>query len=152
MAKPFNLQPLLDLMQTRADEKTRQLGQLIAAEQSAKSRLQLLEQYREEYSQKLREAIGQGLTPMALRNYQDFIARIDEAIEQQRLAVARSEQNTSAGQAEWQEQNRRLKAIDTLSQRHDARERYREGRQDQKQMDEFTARKYAGKADQETDE
>ncbi|MGE5491973.1 MAG: flagellar export protein FliJ, partial [Actinomycetota bacterium] len=129
MAKTFSLQPLLELMQTRADEKTRQLGQLIAAEQNAKSRLQLLEQYREEYAQKMREAISQGLTPMALRNYQDFIGRIDEAIQQQRQVVARSEQNTANGQAEWREQNKKLKAIDTLSQRHDARERYRENRQ-----------------------
>ncbi|HZX30401.1 MAG TPA: flagellar export protein FliJ [Rhodocyclaceae bacterium] len=148
MAKPFNLQPLLDLMQTRADEKTRQLGQLISAEQNAKSRLQLLEQYREEYAQKMREAISQGLTPMALRNYQDFIGRIDEAIQQQGQVVARSEQNTAAGQAEWREQNKKLKAIDTLSQRHDARERYRENRQDQKLMDEFTARKFGTKSEE----
>lgn len=146
MAKTFNLQPLLDLMQTRADEKTRQLGQLIAAEQNAKSRLELLEQYREEYAQKMREAISQGLTPMALRNYQDFIGRIDEAIQAQSQVVARSEQNTAAGQAEWREQNKKLKAIDTLSQRHDARERYRENRQDQKLMDEFTARKFSTKS------
>lgn len=151
MAKPFSLQPLLELMQTRADEKTRQLGQLIAAEQSAKSRLQLLEQYREEYSQKMRNAIGEGLTPMALRNYQDFIARIDEAIDQQRQAVNRSQQNTATGQAEWREQNQRLKAIDTLSQRHDARERYRENRQDQKLMDEFTARQFTDKANRDKD-
>lgn len=142
MAKPFNLQPLLELMQTRTDEASRRLGQLIAAEQSAKSRLELLEQYREDYAQKLREAIATGVTQLILRNYQDFLARIDEAIDQQRQAVLHSQQNTAAGQAHWREQNQRLKAIDTLSQRHDARERYREGRLDQKQQDEFSARKF----------
>lgn len=150
MAKAFNLQPLLEIMQTRVDEKTRQLGHLIAAEQNARSRLQLLEQYRDEYSQKLRNAIGQGLTPLALRNYQDFISRIDEAIAQQARAVAYSAQSTVNGQAQWREQNQRLKAIDTLSQRHDARERYRENRAEQKQMDEFTSRKYSQGSDVET--
>lgn len=143
MAKPFTLQPLLELMQTRTDEATRQLGQLIAAEQSAKSRLQLLEQYREEYAQRLRDAISTGLTQLALRNYQDFLARIDEAITQQKQAVAQSERSTAAGQEQWREQNKRLKAIDTLSQRHDARERYRENKQDQKLQDEFSTRKYS---------
>lgn len=152
MANPFNLQPLLELMQTRADEATRQLGQLIAAEQSAKSRLQLLEQYRDEYAQRLRDVIGQGLTQITLRNYQDFLARIDEAIEQQKLAVTQSEQSTVAGQAQWREQNTRLKAIDTLSQRHDARERDRENRLDQKQQDEFAARKYARQNPKDTDQ
>lgn len=151
MAKPFNLQPLLELMQTRSDEASRQLGQLIAAEQSARSRLQLLEQYREEYVQKLRGSIAQGVTPLALRNFQDFLARIDEAIGQQRQVVTRSERSTAAGQAEWREQNKRLKAIDTLSQRHEARERYREGRIEQKQQDEFVTRKYGPSGKPETD-
>jgi flagellar FliJ protein len=142
MAQPFTLQPLLDIMQTRSDEATRRLGQLIAAEQSAKSRLQMLEQYREEYAQKLRDAIAQGITQLVLRNYQDFLGRIDEAIQQQALAVAQSEHSTAAGQAHWQEQNKRLKAIDTLSQRHDNRERYRENKLEQKLQDEFSSRKY----------
>lgn len=142
MAKPFNLQPLLDLMQERTDEATRQLGKLIAAEQSARSRLQLLEQYRDEYAQKMRDAIAAGITQMMLRNYQDFLARIEEAVEQQAQAVANSERNTAAGQEHWKHQNKRLKAIDTLAQRHDERERQRENKQEQKLLDEFTTRRF----------
>lgn len=143
MAQPFSLQPLLEVMQTRTDEATRQLGKLIAAEQSQRSRLQMLEQYRDEYAQRLREAAMQGVTRLVLLNYQDFLARIDEAIKQQRIAVENSETSTKAGQEHWQNQNKQLKAIDTLSQRHDARERYRENRQDQKLQDEFSSRKYS---------
>ena len=142
MPQTFSLQPLLDLMQTRTDEATRTLGKLIAAEQSQRSRLQMLEQYREEYAQRLREAVAQGITRLVMLNYQDFLARIDEAIEQQRIAVQDSERNTKAGQVHWQSQNKQLKAIDTLSQRHDARERYRENKIEQKLQDEFSTRKY----------
>lgn len=151
MAQPFSLQPLLEIMQNRTDEATRRLGQLIAAEQSAKSRLQMLEQYRDEYAQKLREAIAQGITQMVLRNYQDFLARIEEAIMQQGMAVKNSEQSTAVGQAHWKAQNKQLKAIDTLSQRHDTRERYRENKLEQKLQDEFSARKYAVKDNNEQD-
>jgi flagellar FliJ protein len=143
MAQPFSLQPLLEIMQSRTDEATRRLGQLIAAEQSQKSRLQMLEQYRAEYAQQMSEATTRGVTRQVLHNYQDFLCRIDGAIEQQRIAVQNSENGTKAGQENWQEQNKRLKAIDTLSQRHDARERYREGRQEQKLQDEFSSRKYS---------
>lgn len=141
MAKPFSLQPLLEIMQTRADDATRRLGQLIAEEQNAKSRLQLLEQYRSEYVSRFSQAASQGLSPLAWRNYQDFIGRIDEAISQQRQVVVSSERNTVNGQVQWQEQNKKLKAIDALSDRHDARERYREGKAEQKEQDEFAARK-----------
>lgn len=146
MAQPFTLQPLLEIMQTRTDEATRKLGQLIAAEQSQRSRLQMLEQYREEYAQRMRQATAEGITRLVLHNYQDFLGRIDEAIEQQRIAVRNSEDSTKAGQEQWKSQNKQLKAIDTLSQRHDARERYRESKQDQKLQDEFSTRKY-GTAD-----
>ncbi len=142
MAQAFTLQPLLELMQTRSDEATRNLGKLISAEQNARSRLQMLEDYRAEYANRLREESEQGLTRLKLQNYQDFLARIDEAIAQQRLAVKESEQSTAAGQAQWKEQNKRLKAIDTLSQRHDARERVRDGKLEQKLQDEFSSRKY----------
>jgi len=150
MTQAFSLQPLLEIMQTRTDEATRKLGHLIAAEQNQRSRLQMLEQYREEYAQRLREVTAEGVTRIILRNYQDFLVRIDEAITQQRTAVEASERSTQAGKEHWQAQNKQLKAIDTLSLRHDARERYRENRLDQKLQDEYTSRKYSVKGEQES--
>lgn len=143
MTQAFSLQPLLEVMQTRADEATRKLGQLIAAEQSQRSRLQMLEQYRDEYAQRMLEATASGITRLILLNYQEFLARIDEAITQQRTAVESSERSTKVGQGHWQDQNKQLKAIDALSLRHDARERYRENKHEQKLQDEFSTRKYS---------
>ena len=151
MAKAFSLQPLLELMQTRSDEATRRLGQLIAAEQDAKSRLQMLEQYRAEYAEKLNLAITNGLTPLVLRNYQDFLGRIEEAITQQNRIVSQSASNAATGKQQWQEQNKRLKAIDTLSVRHDARERIVDGKREQKALDEYTTRRFAVPRDSESD-
>lgn len=143
MARPFSLQPLLELMQERTDDASRQLGQLIAAEQNARSRLELLEQYRNEYAERMLTAASEGISPLSLANYREFMGRIDEAIEQQRQNVRNSELNTAQGQEDWKAANQKLKALDTLSQRHDARERYREAKQDQKLQDEFSSRKYA---------
>ncbi len=147
MAQTFSLQPLLELMQSRTDEATRKLGQLLAVEQNQRSRLQMLEQYREEYAQRMSDAVRQGLTPTALQNFQSFIFRIDDAITQQRVVVENSEKSTRQGQQQWQEQNKQLKAIDTLSQRHELRERYRENRSDQKLQDEFAARRFHNEED-----
>ena len=142
MSKEFSLQPLLELMQTRTDEATRRLGQLIASEQSAKSRLQLLEQYREEYNQRFREAAQLGLSPQSWSNYQEFLGRIDEAVQQQRTVVAGAERHTASGQEHWREQNKRLKAIDTLSLRHQAEELRTESRREQKQQDELSSNRF----------
>lgn len=142
MAQIFPLQNLLELMQSRSDEATRKLGQLIAAEQSQRSRLDMLEQYRDEYAQRLRDAISQGITQLSLRNYQNFLGRIDDAIFQQRQVVQNSERSTKTGQEHWHDQNKRLKAINTLSVRHDIKIRELENKQEQKILDEFSSRKY----------
>jgi flagellar FliJ protein len=142
MPEKFTLQPLLDLMRDRTDEATRQLGQLIAAEQNAKGRLQLLSQYREEYAQRFRDAQVEGLTLQRWQNYEDFLSKIDEAITQQGNIVAASEQNTAAGQQHWQEQHTRMKAIDTLSVRHWKAQDKKANKLEQKQLDEFASRSF----------
>ncbi len=140
MAKPFALQTVLDLMQRRADEATQQLARLIAAEQDAKTKLQLLADYREEYARRFQASAQEGLTPQQWRNFQDFLARLDDAIAQQRDVVARSRNNTVAGQQAWQAQQVKLKAMDTLSSRHQQSETRKELRQEQKLVDEIAAR------------
>ncbi len=142
MSTNFSLQPLLELMRDRTDEATRRLGQLVAAEQNARSRLDLLTQYREEYVQRFRDAQTQGLTLQAWQNYQDFIAKIDVAITQQAEMVQASAQNTAAGQEHWKTQNTKLKAIDTLALRHQHAQQRKELRQEQKQQDEYVTRRY----------
>jgi flagellar protein FliJ len=151
MARNFSLQPLLDLMRDRTDEATRQLGRLIAAEQNARSRLEMLEQYRAEYAERLRASIAEGLTVQAINNYQEFLQRIDTAIEQQTRQVQLSEDETGRGKQNWQEQNSRLKAIDTLSLRHDCKVRAQENKQEQKLLDEFTSRQFNRKRIEDED-
>jgi flagellar FliJ protein len=141
MTKPFSLQAVLDLMQTRADEATRDLARLIAAEQDAQSKLDLLSQYREEYARRFQASAQAGISPLQWKNFQDFLNRLDEAIGQQQGVVAHSRNNTAAGQAHWQEQRLRLKAIDTLSVRHRSTELSLELRREQKLCDEFAGRK-----------
>ena len=141
MTKPFSLQTILELMQTRADDATRDLARLIAAERDAKNKLDMLSQYRDEYANRFRDAAQKGLTRREWQNYHEFLNRIDDAIESQRKAVTQQEQNTVAGQQNWQEQRKKLKAFDTLSNRHYASENARELKQDQKAQDEFAARR-----------
>ena len=62
MTKPFALQTVLDLMQIRADEATRNLARLIGIEKDAKAKLEMLQQYRDEYATRFRESAQNGLS------------------------------------------------------------------------------------------
>lgn len=140
--KPFALQSVLDLMQTRSDDATRRLAQLITMEKDARSKFEMLKQYRDEYASRFQLAAQSGIGQREWRNYQDFLNRLDDAIDQQGQAVGLQERNTAAGQLQWQQQRSRLKAFDTLSQRHQASEVALEQRREQKVQDEFASRHY----------
>jgi len=140
VSRPFALQTVLELMRRRSDEATLSLARLLAAERDARQKLDMLLQYRDEYSARFRQAAQDGLGQPAWRNYQDFLDRLDEVIEQQTQAVGRQQADTAAGQAEWQNRRNRLQAFDTLSARHRASEERLEFRLEQKTQDEFAAR------------
>lgn len=141
MSKPFTLQAILDLMQTRADDATLRLAQLIAAERDAQGKLDMLKQYRDEYAQRFQEAAQNGLSPRDWHNYREFLGRLDEAIAQQERTVATQASNTAAGQTHWRQQRTKLKAFDTLSRRHQSSELAHALRSDQKMQDEFASRR-----------
>lgn len=146
MSRAFPLQPLLDLSQLRLDEAARKLGELIAGEQEASRRHDLLVQYREEYRTRFVRAAQEGLHPGEWQNYTRFIARLDEAISQANSARTHTRQLTVAGQEEWISKRGRVKAFDTLSDRHQSRVAYQDQRKEQKASDEHGARRHAEKS------
>jgi flagellar FliJ protein len=144
MVKPFSLQTVLELMQVRADDATHHLARLIATERDAKSKLEMLQQYRDEYANRFRQAAQNGLSQREWHNYQEFLNRLDEAIDAQRQTVALQVQHTATGQKQWQQQRTKLKAFDTLSKRHFSSENAKELKREQKTQDEFAARRKGG--------
>lgn len=140
MVKPFSLQTVLELMQARADDATQNLARLIANEKDAKAKLDMLQRYRDEYATRFRETAQNGMSPREWHNFQQFLSRLDEAIDMQRKTVATQVRNTAAGQVQWQQQRKKLKAFDALSERHFAIENAKEQKREQKIQDEFAAR------------
>jgi flagellar FliJ protein len=142
MSQKFPLQSLLDLSQLRLDEATRRLGQLISGEQEANQRLELLTQYRTEYQERFVAAAKNGLSPKEWHNFRSFLQKLDDAVSQAGVMVANSKQRKAVGQQEWLAKRGKLKAFDTLSQRHQSRVDYADNRQEQKAADEHTARRF----------
>ncbi|MDR0702971.1 MAG: flagellar export protein FliJ [Azoarcus sp.] len=150
MPKKFPLQPLLDLANTRMDELTRQLGELIASERDSQQKLELLQRYRGEYSDRFIEAARGGIGPDMMRNYSNFLGRIDEAIETQRRIVEQSRQHTTQGQQRWMAQRTKVCAFGTLSQRFQNELARKDLRQEQRNSDEQALRKFREKNDDQS--
>lgn len=143
MSRPFALQPLLDQSRSHLETATGELGKLIAHEQDSNRKLELLQAYRSEYIERFRNAVSDGLGVETLRNYGAFMARIDEAIDVQRGLLDQSQRRTSAGKEAWVTQRNRLKAFDTLHERHLEREQQQVSKLEQRASDEHTSNRYA---------
>lgn len=148
MAEPFALLPLIKLAQHQNDSATRKLGQLNKQQQSAQEKLETLQQYRKDYQARLQEATQSGINQADLRNFQQFIGKIDEAISQQLQQVEQSKISTQTGRNEFDATRRKLKSFDTLQQRHIEEQKKASEKSEQKMLDEHTGRMAAYKMKQ----
>ena len=137
MSKPFPLQTLLDLAQEGSDAAAVRLGVVNGHDRDMQKRLQLLLEYRSEYTARLARVAQAGMHSVDWRNFREFIDKIDAAIERQRELVAAARHQVETGQLHWHTQRRRLKSFDTLSQRHRSAERKSQALQEQKEQDDF---------------
>ena len=140
MAKPFSLQPLVHLAKQKNDAAIKNLGKLNQQQQSAEAKLATLQQFRRDYQEKFQEAVRNGMSPTDLRNFQDFIYRLDQAIQQQQNVTELTSHSVNNGRIELKDAQRKMQSFDTLAQRHIEVERKLEAKFEQKNQDEYSGR------------
>lgn len=136
----FRLKVVQDLAQRESDGAAVRLGALNAEAAKAEAKLNMLLGYREEYRQRFRGSVDRDVHSAGWKNFQQFLEKLDEAIEQQRAAVLACQQAVHRGQRDWRSKQKQVKAFDTLEQRHDLAQAERLKRLDQRLMDEFASR------------
>lgn len=137
MAKPFHLQPLIELAEERSQSAAQTLARLKRAWQEAELKLNQLQSYLQEYQQGLHKQTQAGFSISQWRDYQAFILKLELAIKAQTEEVGRCRTRWESGQVEWQVREREAKAYQTLRQRHELAERKADERMDQRLQDEF---------------
>ena len=145
MKNTFRLKVVQDLAIKASDDAALALGQLNAEVARQEQKLEMLIQYREDYRQRVRGTVNQDVHTAAWMNLQQFLGKLDEAIEQQRSAVGMAKAAVMRGQSDWQEKQVRVKAFDKLEQRHNAVVDGRTKKFEQRAMDEFAARGHNSK-------
>jgi flagellar protein FliJ len=145
MKNTFRLKIVQDLAIKASDDAALALGQLNAAVAKEEQKLQMLLQYREEYRERVRGTVNQDVHTAAWMNLQQFVAKLDDAIEQQRSAVGMANAAVARGQSEWQAKQVKVKAFDKLERRHNAALDERTKKFEQRATDEFAARGHNAK-------
>jgi len=134
------LATLTRLARSRTDDAARRLVELAAARENAGQQLDLLQAYRQDYLERLQSAMRLGLSAADCRNYQRFIATLDDAIAQQRAAVGQADGLLDDGRRHWRDARLRQNSLDTLAGREARRQAQAEARREQRATDEYSAR------------
>jgi flagellar protein FliJ len=132
-------------VQNLVDETERRLAQNLAAFErrvaEGEAKLQDLERYLSEYEQQFSERAAQGIGATGLRDYQAFLAKLAEAIRQQRAVVQRARDERDTERRRWQDAAKRAKALDHVVGQWHAEEQRALDRREQRESDERAQRK-----------
>jgi flagellar FliJ protein len=142
MTRKLPLDTLIDLASERTEQAARRLAELLKGHAGAADRLAVLLRYREEYLAQMHERMCAGLGASQLRNYHQFVATLDGAIEQQRKVARQADVRLAEGRSDWQANKRRLGAFDTLAARARRDEAIADGRREQREGDERAATRF----------
>jgi flagellar protein FliJ len=140
MSRATRLQPVQNL----ADDAERKAALRVAAaernQRDAETKLADLERYANDYQQQYTGRVAGGIGVTELRDYQAFLARLGEAIRQQRAIVSRARHECDAERLRWQEAAKRSKALDHVADKWRDEERRAADRTEQREIDERAQR------------
>ena len=130
----------MELAQRDTDDAAKRLGAALKAVADAEEKLTMLAGYRDEYGKRFEASQQAGITPMAYRNFQAFMEKLDNAIRGQEEVVRHSRRKSDQEKSIWQNAERKRMSYSTLNDRAQAQALKLENKRDQKAMDEHAAR------------
>jgi flagellar FliJ protein len=141
MSKAKRMQPVARIAQQNADDAARVLADSRRQLTAKQQQLDELIAYRDEYARGLEQKSKGGLTAMQMRDYNQFLSRLNLAIEQQQLALEGAYREIESSKRVWLGKHRHARAIDKVVDRHRQREQRDHARQEQQDSDEHAQRR-----------
>jgi flagellar FliJ protein len=147
MATRSALNTLIDLANKDADEAAKRLGEVLRICEEADQKLDLLQQYRDDYALRCQTSLANGISATHFNNFQVFMQKLDHAIVGQQTVVSHAKQRADQARAAWLVCEQKKMSFVTLSDRANKEDARRESWRDQKQNDEHAARTVSHKRD-----
>lgn len=140
MKRSKRMQPVHRLASERATDLARAYAARREALEQESERMVQLRGFHREYKQKLVVSAGRGIDAYRLRDYNAFLARIEEAISHQQQSLARLQAEVDGLQLTWLEQWGNARALEQLLARYHREEQRADAARDQRLHDELAQR------------
>ena len=144
MSRSSRMEPVRRVADREADGAARDYARRRDALETERSRLVQLESYREDYRRGFGACGQSGVDAHRLRDYAAFLARIDQALEQQRRSVAALETEVEGMRSRWLQRWGRARALDHLVAEYRREESRAAQRREQAAADELALRRPRG--------
>ncbi len=136
MTRSKRMQPVVKVAASKEQDAARQLGECQREIDARKARLAELIAYQTEYAHRFESSGGGGLDMARLQDYRVFLARLNDAIAQQRRLVEAAEIDYAKKKNHWLGTRQQAQAIDKVVERFKRDEVRAQGRRDQADTDE----------------
>lgn len=136
MTRSTRLQPVHAVVEDSERKIARKFAQAEHRLSEANTKLTDLERYHAEYARGFQQRAQGGIGAAGLRDYQVFLAKLNEAIKQQRAIAHRAEAERELARLEWLKAAQRTKAITHVMEKWLAEERRALERREQLETDE----------------
>lgn len=142
MKRSQRLKNIKVLAEKKEKDAASALGFLQGKIEAERQKKQQLKDYELEYHGKIAEAGREGISGASLRQYYDFMSRLNDAASQQVEHIGELEQQVDQVQQYWLKTRGELKAFESLVERAESDERLIEDKQQQKLIDELSGLSY----------
>jgi flagellar export protein FliJ len=132
-----NLAMLIELAVTSRDAAAARRAQAATSLAQAQAQLELLRGYARDYERRAQTTLTQGIDMAAQNNLRAFAAKLQQAIDAQRLEVQRRSDALAAADEELRQAHKRVKSMQALAERRLADARQALARNEQKTQDEL---------------
>ena len=136
---------LVVLHKLESDKEERLRADFLGAQQHHRlqqQKLQGLTQFRSEYMSQLMSKAQAGLSSAGFSHYQNFIAKIEQAIAQQSQTVETAKRVMQQRQQLWQQQRIRSEAVAKLIAKKEQQKQVAMAKAEQKMLDEFSTNQF----------
>lgn len=136
MKRGKRLEPVRDLALEAERVAARRLAETEREAAESQQRLAQLEHYEREYRAGLQQRVVDGIGAAGLRDYQAFLARLGEAVAQQRTVLARAVGERDAARERWLASTTRRRSVGKVIEQAEAADRRASERREQRELDE----------------
>jgi flagellar FliJ protein len=142
--KSQRMQVIVDLNADNEKKALEALGKSLSKKQELQTQLDHLQQYQQEYKDKYQSISKLGVNIAQLLEFRSFISKLQQAIEEQKQAILKQENNVTLARKNWEKQHQKTSSLQKVCDSALAEEVKLENKREQNEQDERATRSGRG--------